>query len=76
MRTLLWNKLAQQDYFDIIDYLLKHWSEKEAQHFIDRVSEIEYLLEKGNVDFQNTNRPTIKRCVITKQITLFYRNND
>jgi hypothetical protein len=57
MRKVYWNKMAKQDYFDNIDYLLKDWSEKKAQEFIDEVYEIEFILKKGNIDFQETNMP-------------------
>jgi hypothetical protein len=73
MRTVRWNKLARLDYYQNISYLLQNWSEKEAQNFIDKVYEIEIMLAKGNVEFQNTDRLGIKRCVINKQISLFYR---
>jgi hypothetical protein len=76
MRTVRWNELACRDYFENIDFLLLNWSDKEAQKFIDKVYEIENLLAKGNVEFQNTNRADIKRCVINKQISLFYRAVD
>jgi hypothetical protein len=73
MRTVHWNKIARLDYYDNIDYLLRKWSEKEAQEFIDAVEETEFILKQENVEFQNTDMPEIKRCVICKQITLFYR---
>ena len=73
MRTVHWNKIAKLDYYDNIDYLLRVWSEKEAQEFIDAVDETEFVLKQGNVEFQNTDMPEIKRCFICKQITLFYR---
>ena len=73
MRTVRWNKLARLDYYQNISYLLESWSEKEAQNFIDKVNEIETMLAKGNVEFQNTDRIGIKRCVINKQTSLFYR---
>ena len=73
MKVVRWNKLARRDYFENIDYLLQNWSKKEAQKFIDEVFEIERMLAKGNVEFQNTDRVGIKRCVINKQISLFYR---
>lgn len=73
MRAVRWNKLARQDYFENIDFLLQNWSEKEAQKFIDEVFEIERMLANGNVEFQNTDRIGIKRCVLNKQISLFYR---
>ncbi len=73
MRTVYWNKLAKQDYFENIDFLLKEWSVAQAQNFIDEVYEIEFILKQGNIDFQDTNRSGIKRCVLSKHITLFYR---
>jgi hypothetical protein len=73
MRNVRWNKLARLYYYQNISYLLQNWSEKEAQNFIDKVFEIETMLAKGNIDFQNTDREGIKRCVINKQISLFYR---
>lgn len=76
MRRILWNKKAKADYFENIDYLLRNWSEKEAQNFIDEVATIEFILSKGNVDFQNTDIPGVKRLVVRKQITLLYRVRD
>lgn len=73
MRNILWNNRAKLDYFENIDYLLDNWSEKEAQKFIDDVNHLEFLLKQGNVDFQNTDFKGVKRFVIRKQITLFYR---
>lgn len=75
MRAIRWNKLARRDYFENIDYLLQNWSEKEAQNFIDEVFEIERLLANSNIEFQNTDRVGIKRCVINKHISLFYSIN-
>jgi uncharacterized LabA/DUF88 family protein len=33
MRKIRWNKLAREDYYHTIDYLLEEWSEKEAQDY-------------------------------------------
>lgn len=73
MRTIHWNKLAKLDYFENIDYLILNWSEKEAQNFINKVFEIESELEKGIIDFQETDLKNIRRCVINKHISLFYK---
>ena len=71
MRKVHWNKFARADYYQNIDYLLREWSEKDAQEFIDEVDDIESILKQGKVEFQNTNVRDIKRCVICKQISLF-----
>ena len=76
MRKIIWNEFARQDFYQNIDYLLKEWSEKEAQAFIDEVFDVLFALEKGNVEFQKTNKKDIRRCVISRQITLFYRIKD
>jgi hypothetical protein len=73
MREIKWNRFACEDYYNHIDYLLKKWSERVAQNFIYEVDEILYLLEQGNVDYQETDLPNVRRCVIREQITLFYR---
>lgn len=73
MRAVHWNKMARLDYYDNIEFLLLEWSEKDAQDFIDEVDKTEFILKQGNVDFQNTDMPAIKRCVICRQITLFYK---
>ena len=73
MRKVHWNKLARSDYYQNIDYLLREWSEKDAQEFIDEVDDIEFILKQGKVEFQDTNVRDIKRCVICKQISLFYK---
>ncbi len=76
MRKISWNLLAKLDYFENIDFLLENWSEKEAQQFINEVNHIEFILKQGNVDFQQTDFEVVKRVVIRKQITLFYRTID
>ena len=76
MRKIIWNPLARQDYLDNLDFLLMRWSVKEAQAFIDRVAQIELLLAKGTVEFQNTDKKGVKKCVILKQITLYYCHPD
>lgn len=76
MRRIRWNPTAIIDYNENIDYLLEKWSEKAAQQFIDEVNHIEFILRQGNVDFPNTDFEGVKRFVIRKQITLFYRISD
>jgi hypothetical protein len=52
---------------------LRNGQKKEAQEFIDKVHHVEYILNIGNVDFQDTDFIEVKRLGMRKQITLFYR---
>lgn len=76
MRKVFWNNLAKADYYQIVDYLIDNWGESSAQNFIDDVYKIESILESGKVDFEITNRKNIRRCVLSKQVTLFYKTYD
>ena len=76
MRKIIWNKEAKSDYFENIDFLFENWSEKEVQKFIDEVRHIEAVLKKGNVDFQEIGYRRVKRVVLRRQITLFYKINN
>jgi len=73
MKEVHWNKLARSEYYQNIDFLLGKWSEKEAQEFINEVDDIEFILKQGKVEFQCTEVKDIMRCVICKQISLFYK---
>jgi plasmid stabilization system protein ParE len=73
MRKVFWNKLAKADYYQIVDYLIENWGENPGQNFIIEVDKIESILESGKADFEMTNRKNIRRCVLSKQVTLFYK---
>lgn len=73
MRSIRWTSLAKLDFQENIEFLLNKWSVNVAQDFVDEVLSTEFILRQGNIDFQNTNIPNVKRCVLCKQIVLFYR---
>lgn len=75
MRRIIWSPKAQKEYSKIIDYLLIEWNLTEVQKFIEQVEEISSILEKGNVDFKKTRFKNIRVAVISKQISVYYRNH-
>ncbi len=72
MRTVEWSPKAETDYYAIIDYLLKNWTVKEAQYFIDQVYDIEFILKQGNVDFKKASYRKIRIATISKNISILY----
>jgi hypothetical protein len=72
MRNEIWTETASFEYDHNIDYVLKRWSEKEALRFIDKVESILYDIKKGTVEYPLTEKDDVRKCVVTKQITLFY----
>ncbi len=75
MRILIWAETASIEYDKNIDYLLREWSETEALSFINDIEAILYNLKTGIVEYPLTSEGDVRKCVVCKQITLFYRIN-
>lgn len=79
MRTILWSKTAQDDYWANIDFLLNKWTQSEAVHFINEVEQVLTILKEGKVTFKTTGYKDTYQITVVKQITLYYHlnlNND
>ena len=75
MRKIIWTSNASSEYDGNIDYLIREWSEKEALTFIQNVDTILYNLKAGIVEYSLTDEDNVRKCVVCKQITLFYQIN-
>lgn len=75
MRKEIWSETASTEYDENIDYLLKKWSDKVALEFIEKVESVLYDIKAGLIEYSLTNRGNVRKCVICKQITLFYQIN-
>jgi hypothetical protein len=67
-----WTLASKNDYWQNIEYLEKHWSEKEALNFITEVDYSLKLLAVDNVVFTKSDHINVYKMVIIKQITLYY----
>lgn len=67
-----WTLASKNDYWQNIEYLENHWSEKEVLNFINEIDYSLNLLAKGNVIFTNSDYPDVYKMVIIKQITIYY----
>lgn len=72
MRDVEWSSKAEADYYAIIDYLLKNWSLREAQHFIDQVYDIEIILKLGSIDFRKASYRNIIIATLSKHNSILY----
>jgi plasmid stabilization system protein ParE len=75
-RKIVWSPEAASDYERNIGYLLENWSAKEAQHFIDEVSEVLRILQKSKVRFKLVGYRDIRVVTVCYQINLLYRINN
>ena len=67
-----WTLASKNDYWQNIEYLENHWSEKEVLNFINEIDYSLNLLAKGNVDFTKSDYINVYKMVILKQITIYY----
>ncbi|NVK84663.1 MAG: type II toxin-antitoxin system RelE/ParE family toxin [Cytophagia bacterium] len=56
-----------------MEYLLRKWSQESASNFIDEVDSILELLIVNPDAFPKTDYLEIRKVVIRKQISLFYK---
>ena len=75
MRKDIWTEIASKQYEQNIEYLLTNWSEKDALNFIEHLESILYDLKTGAVDYGFTEKDNVRKCVICKQISMFYQIN-
>lgn len=67
-----WTLASKNDYWQNIEYLENHWSEKEVLNFINEIDYSLNLLVKGNVLFGKSDYPKVYKMVVIKQITIYY----
>lgn len=73
---IIWSDDALADYHQNIDYLLEEWSEQVALEFIEDVEAIVALIRNHPELYPITEYHEIRKAVIRKQITLFFRSTD
>jgi len=67
-----WTLASKNDYWQNIEYLENHWSEKEVLNFINEIDYSLNLLTKGNIIFTKSDYLNVYKMVIIKQITIYY----
>jgi len=74
VKRVIFSPKAIENTKQIIVYLKKEWSENSAKKFINVLREkVSYIKRFPNSYHELEGREKIKRCVITKQVTLYYR---
>jgi plasmid stabilization system protein ParE len=75
--SVAWSIRAKRSYDNIINYLQKRWTQKEVESFIYRTEEVIRFIQADTFLHQaSSKRPNIYRCVMVKQVSLFYKLMD
>jgi len=74
-KQIIWSPLAESDLSNILDYLDKNWERKVAINFLDLTDNFVNQISLNPKQFPVIHkRKGIRKCVITKHNTLFYRS--
>ena len=70
---IVWSPVAKTSYFTILEYLEKNWTIKEVHSFVQRTEEVLDVIKNKPSLFQYSKSSDTHRCVLVKQVSLFYR---
>lgn len=72
--SIIWTDEALHNLSLIIAYLETNWTEKEIRKFVRRIEKLLELIAIFPEIYPSTNnRKKMRRCVLTKQISLYYK---
>ncbi len=76
MRALIWSPRAKADYLNLLEYLHMNWGKKVTSRYIQRITVLLELICRTPELFPTAGKVNmVRRCVVTKQTTLYYRLN-
>jgi len=74
--TISWTDLADASFNKELEFIKLKWNTKQVLKFIDLVDDVLSNLESGILDGEISKSTGIRRLVISKQTTIFYKVND
>lgn len=66
MYKIEWTPSALRDYYENIDYLYEHWTQKEAIHFTRKLNEYLSIISKKPKTFSATTYKKVRKVPIVK----------
>jgi len=73
-RTVIISKTAEKKLEKLFSYLIAKWSVKVKNEFIQKLNKNIELIKKQPNSFPESEKENgLRKCVITKQTTLYYR---
>ncbi len=75
-KKVIWSLAAEGDLEDVLDFLNKKWSSRIALQFLKKVENVIDLISEDPKLFPLIHKKLgVRKCVLTKQNSLFYREN-
>jgi plasmid stabilization system protein ParE len=75
-RKIFISKTAEKKLDKLFDYLIENWSEKVKNEFVTKLdSSLDLIRKQPEIFPKSQKAKDLRKCVLTKQTTLFYRFN-
>ncbi len=75
-KEIIWSPLAEEDFENILDHLVKEWNEEIALKFIDFTDHLLKQIAKNPNQFPLIHKKLkVRKCVMSKHNSLYYRNS-
>lgn len=75
-KKVIWSPAAEEDLKNILIYLLDKWSQNVAIKFLNKVDTSVLLISEEPKIFPLINKKhRVRKCVLTRQNTIFYREH-
>lgn len=76
-REIVWSPLADRDIENILEYLNENWNQKVIIRFLNKINIATKQILKNPHQYPIINKKLqVRKCVVTKQNTLFYRDTE
>ncbi len=73
-REIIWSPLAEEDLGSILEYLSENWNQRVIIRFLNKIDIVTNQISKNPNQYPIINKKLqVRKCVVTKQNTLFYR---
>ncbi len=73
-KNIIWSPAAEKDFALVLEYLSTRWNKRIISRFINKLDDNIGLISQNPKLFPVINENLqIRKCVVTKQNTLFYR---
>ncbi|UZO79559.1 type II toxin-antitoxin system RelE/ParE family toxin [Aquimarina sp. ERC-38] len=76
-RKVIISKTAQKKFDNLFEYLVDEWLERVKNKFIEKLDKSIHVIRTNPEAFPKSDKAKgLRRCVITKQTTLYFRYNN
>lgn len=74
IKNVIWSPSAQKDIENIADYLMYNWGNNVVEKFLKRIDNLILQIAANPKQYPIIHKTLkVRKCVVTKQNTLFYR---